>query len=319
MRSSDWLLPTICAKSLRKRPGVFRHSAFVFSVFCILFAVIFVAALGCSHNSKKSASPQQQASDGTLSDKAGTRSEPFDSDAESNTKSEDHGGMQLEGARGHITEFDVEASLAPHTKALLGCFGQVSHRHSYIGGTVVLRVFVDDDGSVAKAYPESSDVGALEVELCLVDEMKKVAFARPEGGSTDFSIPFSFPARRGHNAEWNHRPRYPRGYKRQLRNCEKKNGYVKGVLATVNVDATGVVSSVGFSSSRGVMKKKWLDCAQEVILLWDFRPEAAESSLPKTGKRKYKKKTKSDKDTSLKKERETTQQRREEKFSFRYR
>jgi TonB family protein len=181
-------------------------------------------------------------------------------------------GVDIQGLKGHLDPYDIQEAVAPHSVALATCFKQKAKSEHYLGGEVLLSFTVARDGSVKSVQNTRSSVGSWEVENCLIEESKTIAFKKPKGGEADFTLPLDFDARRPANwwteakadEEIADRPA-------ELRKCrqETKTKDPKNVWVTLYLGNRGVVKSVGFASphKRGI-DPLWAQCAAGKISAW---------------------------------------------------
>jgi TonB family protein len=104
-------------------------------------------------------------------------------------------GMVLENGKGTLEQRDVDAALAKHVKALVACYDEAGPARRYASGQVALRFYVTSEGTVSNVLVVESAVGNFAVERCLVEEGKRIRFARPRGErATDFEYSLQFRA-----------------------------------------------------------------------------------------------------------------------------
>ncbi len=101
-------------------------------------------------------------------------------------------GMRVEGLSGTISERAVHEGIQTRMTDFMKCVSKGYRRIDMLGGSIELAFRVRLDGSVAWAFPKSSDVGDRETERCVVDVARRVVFVRPQGGEAEFTHPLSF-------------------------------------------------------------------------------------------------------------------------------
>jgi TonB family protein len=181
-------------------------------------------------------------------------------------------GIKIINARGHMEPSAVSAGIEPHESELTDCYMTKVNRRRWLGGHVTVKWDIRADGKVTSVKLSEADLGAHDIERCLLDVAKSATFAKPIGGDADFTLPLDFSAKGGAQP-WDEDQslRAVGGQLAKLDACDKK---LKGetaphdVVITAYVGARGVVQSVGFSSGTTEIGAKWAECASKVATTW---------------------------------------------------
>jgi outer membrane biosynthesis protein TonB len=184
-------------------------------------------------------------------------------------------GGRIVSEKGHLEPAAVDAALAPHRAALIGCYTQKVGRRSWLGGKVVLRWAVAVDGSLASVRITESDLGAWPIERCLLDIARQAVFGAPVGGPAELTIPLelaiakplpvAIPPTLTEDAR---RAKLIASQLAILDGCAKGKVWAPhGVVVTVYVGPRGRVRSVGFASATDI-DDAWSVCAEKAALGW---------------------------------------------------
>jgi hypothetical protein len=209
--------------------------------------------------------------------------------------SEPEPGVTVINARGHMEREAIEAGLAPHTGSLSDCYTTKLNKRRWLGGHVALHWDISKDGTITAVKLAESDLGAWEIEKCLVDIARAAEFGKPVGGDADFMLPLDFSAK-GQPQIWDEEQglRAVGGQLVKLEACEKPPKPVKplphkpkvaeedgktplpklkfvvpdDVTITIYVGPGGKAQSVGFASPTSVIVDDWAACAEKAALAW---------------------------------------------------
>jgi len=102
--------------------------------------------------------------------------------------------VQIINARGRMEPAAVSAGIDPHAAELSACYMTRVGKRKWLGGHVALHWDIRADGQVTSVKLAESDLGAHEIERCLLDVAKAAKFTKPIGGDADFALPLSFNA-----------------------------------------------------------------------------------------------------------------------------
>ena len=183
---------------------------------------------------------------------------------------------EVVSTRGHLDPAAIQAGVAPHATELQACYNDAVGRRRWLGGKVSLKWQLSAAGVVTQAQVAESDLGAWPIEQCLLGIARKMQFAAPTGGDTDFSMPLEF-STKGGNAQWWDEDRALAAVGKRpasLASCDSKVKRSGGappsdVTVTLYVGPHGAVQSVGFASNgeHGI-PDAWADCASAKVWQW---------------------------------------------------
>jgi TonB family protein len=201
-------------------------------------------------------------------------------------------GVTVLNARGRMDQAAVEAGLAPHKEALSECYTTRVGKRRWLGGHVVLHWDIKASGTISSVKLSESDLGAWEVEKCLLEVAREATFAKPIGGDADFTVPLDFSAKGGSQI-WDEdkglravggqlakldqcfdesKPAKP---VKPVRSVKPAKGHAQApaaaptnVTITLYVGPHGKAQSVGFSSATSEIVDEWAGCAAKAALAW---------------------------------------------------
>ncbi|HEY5922178.1 MAG TPA: AgmX/PglI C-terminal domain-containing protein [Kofleriaceae bacterium] len=213
-------------------------------------------------------------------------------------------GVTFVNKKGTISKEKIDAGLAPHQQAMMECYtGKVGKRR-FLGGEVRLMWGLKADGSI-KTVKIDSNLGAWDIEKCLLDIAWSATFDKPTGADAEFDIPLNFAATRS-TAIWDEdmalravggqlaaldecpegpKPKAPPPKKKGKKAPPKKapTPTAKGeedpaarpeprpprnVTITMYIGPLGKTQSIGFSSPTSELGNKWTKCASQVAASW---------------------------------------------------
>jgi hypothetical protein len=105
----------------------------------------------------------------------------------------DHEDLAMQAERGSIDRDEAEEAITRHWSRLKACYNEAGPATSFAGGNVTLHFDVAIDGSVTAVAVQSSRLGNLPVERCLITAGLAIRFTRPHGGgraSLEYSMEF---------------------------------------------------------------------------------------------------------------------------------
>ena len=180
-------------------------------------------------------------------------------------------GVDMKFAHGHMEAKAVSAGVDPHADELSACYMTKLGKRRWLGGHVSLHWDIKADGTVTSVKLAESDLGANEIEQCLLDVARSATFGRPVGGDADFALPLEFSAK-GKPAIWDEDQalRAVGGQMTRLDKCaaKTKEPQPENVVITLYVGPRGLAQSVGFSSTATEIGAKWSECASKAALAW---------------------------------------------------
>lgn len=191
---------------------------------------------------------------------------------------EQEDGVELTSSKGHVDEHAVTEGLEPHKADLSACYTSKVGKRRWLGGHVSLQWDIDKAGTVTKVLLAESDLGAWDVEKCLLDIARSASFGKPVGGDAEVALPLDFSAK-GKSAVWDEDAslRAVGGQIQKLDECVKPPKNVKlkkpiampdDVTVTVYVGPAGAAQSVGFSSKVSEIEDLWAQCAEKQAMSW---------------------------------------------------
>lgn len=109
-------------------------------------------------------------------------------------------GVTFTHKKGTISKEKIDAGLAPHQQAMMECYTSKVGKRRFVGGEVRLMWLLKSDGSI-KSVKIDSNLGAWDIEKCLLDVAWSATFDKPTGNDAEFDIPLNFAATRS-TAVW---------------------------------------------------------------------------------------------------------------------
>jgi hypothetical protein len=102
-------------------------------------------------------------------------------------------GLAMRAERGSIDGDEAEEAISQHWSRLKGCYAEAGTATTFAGGSVGLHFDVAVDGRATAVAVQSSGLGNLAVERCLVTAGLAVSFPRPHGNgraTVEYSMEF---------------------------------------------------------------------------------------------------------------------------------
>ena len=101
--------------------------------------------------------------------------------------------MTIDNELGVLDTEDVEATMRDHFDEVRGCYQRAGKAQRYAGGRVMLRFLVGGTGIAQDVLVIESTLGNYDVERCLVEVGRRIAFHAPTGNKpTSFEYPVEF-------------------------------------------------------------------------------------------------------------------------------
>jgi hypothetical protein len=213
-------------------------------------------------------------------------------------------GVTFTKTKGTISKEKIDAGLAPHQQGLMECYTSKVGKRRFLGGEVRLHWELKADGAI-KTVKLDSNLGAWDVEKCLLDIAWSATFEKPSGADAEFEIPLNFSATRS-TAIWDedealravggqlalldecpngdplHKktpakktakkapkkapPKAPKGDEEKPPRPEPRPP--SNVTITMYIGPQGKAQSIGFSSPTSELGPKWATCAAQVAASW---------------------------------------------------
>ena len=185
---------------------------------------------------------------------------------------DDEPGLEVKGLKGSLSSYDIQAGVEPHAGSISACYSSNLKKRRYLGGDITFKFTVKIDGDVKLVQLSKSDLGAWDVEKCMLSVARTMKFAAPKGGEAEFTLPLEFDATR--SVIWLEEEAglaQVKELKGELGSCasETKTRAPNDVMVTLYVGRRGAVTSVGFASpAKQPIADDWADCAEAKIRAW---------------------------------------------------
>jgi TonB family protein len=177
--------------------------------------------------------------------------------------------MHVDSELGVLDTEDVQATMQEHFDDIRACYGRAGKAQRYAEGRVLLRFNVKGDGAAEDVLVLESTLGNYEVERCLVEVGRRIAFPAPLGGKpTNFEYPVEFRSTNqvpvldieGLKVEHDLSVLLP-----QLAVCGQLAS--ESVSAVVYIEPNGFPGSVGLAA-KGSLDEDAGDCVVQTIRRW---------------------------------------------------
>ncbi len=183
---------------------------------------------------------------------------------------EEDDDVEIVSTQGKLDPEVVTRALSPRAGEVEACYVQNVGKRRWLGGGVEVRWDVDLDGTLTAVRLVRSDLGAWEVEKCVLAIARQLDLGKPRGGKAHVSAPLAFSNGSG-AALWDEDQavRAVGGRFKELGECAKAAAAPEPVNVTVTlyVGTRGKVQSVGFASPQG-FADAWADCAHGRAMAW---------------------------------------------------
>lgn len=179
-------------------------------------------------------------------------------------------GLDVVSSRGRMDPAVAQAGIEPHAAELSSCYTSKVGTRRWLGGKVTLHWDITREGEVTAVKLAESDLGAWEIEKCLLEVARTATFGKPKGGDADFEIPLEF-SKGGSTVQWDEDQalRAVGGQVATLDACAKgKVAKPDDVTLTLYVGPQGKAQSVGFASAKTVLDDEWATCAEKAAMSW---------------------------------------------------
>jgi hypothetical protein len=103
----------------------------------------------------------------------------------------DTGELVRPPTHGRIDPAEIQRLLGAHTDALRQCYQRELQHDATLRGEVIVRVRVEEDGSVSETR-SGGDPVMLAVGRCIEGLLRTLRFPRPTGGPATVAAPFVF-------------------------------------------------------------------------------------------------------------------------------
>jgi TonB family protein len=177
--------------------------------------------------------------------------------------------IEVDSELGVLETEDVEVALEGHLDDIRNCYQRAGRAQRYAQGKVVLRFMVGGSGRADDVLVIESNLGNYDVERCLVEVGRHIAFKAPEGRkATTFDYPVEFRSTNemtvldldGLKVEHDLSVFMP-----QLAACGRLAP--NDVAAIMYIEPTGFPGSVGLAS-EATFDEQVGDCVVQTIRKW---------------------------------------------------
>ena len=93
---------------------------------------------------------------------------------------------------GTLAKAKILTGINADLSGLRSCYEKELKKDQFLRGKVVVGFVIDQDGQVAKASIQSSEIDNKRVSRCIVSRVRRLKFAKPDGGSVEVAYPLSF-------------------------------------------------------------------------------------------------------------------------------
>ena len=104
------------------------------------------------------------------------------------------GDGSVEGLLGNVTQDEIERVFSAHRDAMFRCYQEALEDLEEIEGEVHFELQVASDGTVDSAFISDSDLGSIETESCMLDQVRSFRFKRVPGGVAVLYYPMTLEA-----------------------------------------------------------------------------------------------------------------------------
>ncbi len=94
--------------------------------------------------------------------------------------------------QGFCKAADIQRVVQTRSAGIKFCYESELQRNPALAGKVVVNWLINTEGGVSKAYVVSSTLKAPKVEECMLRQVRRWRFAKPEGGQCSVNFPFVF-------------------------------------------------------------------------------------------------------------------------------
>jgi hypothetical protein len=101
----------------------------------------------------------------------------------------------LPPALGYCQKRDIERVMKSRRGAFKFCYQRSLQMNPSLSGKITTRFRINDEGRVTAATVLSNTMDDRTVPKCLISNLKKLTFPRPQGGQCEVRWPFNFQSR----------------------------------------------------------------------------------------------------------------------------
>ena len=95
-------------------------------------------------------------------------------------------------ASGFCSTADIQRVVQARSAGIKFCYEQQLQRNPGLAGKIVLNWLIKPDGRVKSAHVVSSSMKSSKVEKCMIRQVRRWRFKKPEGGMCSINFPFVF-------------------------------------------------------------------------------------------------------------------------------
>ncbi|TVQ95271.1 MAG: hypothetical protein EA398_18190 [Deltaproteobacteria bacterium] len=157
----------------------------------LALGLLWAPAASAEEEGHPVAEPEQPVTEWTLShDDTRTTLEPQPAGSAADGQREDGGVAPPES--GFLTREQIESIIRRHSSGLRYCYERELLEEPYLEGRITVRWNIELDGRVSAATAIENTMGSKAVESCLLSEVGRMRFDRPNGGRVNVTYPFTF-------------------------------------------------------------------------------------------------------------------------------
>jgi TonB family protein len=177
--------------------------------------------------------------------------------------------MHLDSELGVLDTAEVEDALQARFDDVRACYQRAGKAQSYAGGRVLLRFLIAGDGHAQDVWVVESSLGNYQVERCLIEVGRSVAFNAPSGHkATTFDYPVEFRSTKQMDVldiDGLKIDRDLSAFMPQLAPCGRLAK--EAVAAIMYIEPSGFPGSVGLAASVA-LDEVAADCVVQTIQRW---------------------------------------------------
>lgn len=93
---------------------------------------------------------------------------------------------------GRLAKSKILRGINADLSGLRSCYEKELKKDQRLQGKMVVGFVIDQDGQVARANIRSSEIDNKRVKSCIVSRVRRLKFAKPDGGSVEVAYPLNF-------------------------------------------------------------------------------------------------------------------------------
>jgi hypothetical protein len=95
-------------------------------------------------------------------------------------------------SKGRLAPEQIQRTVKQRMPAFKTCYEAGLKKNAALKGRLVLKFEIDTEGAAKRATATESSLGDDDVVSCILDELRKTPFPKPEGGSVTVAYPMEF-------------------------------------------------------------------------------------------------------------------------------